>query len=196
MMMNNIAKPGDVHGKGGDQLTALEKENRQLLSRIAELERLVRRDTLTPLYNRRHFIETLDQWIWRAHRYGGDFGLMFIDVDQLKAINDQHGHDAGDKMLITIAKALQNSVRRSDIVARMGGDEFGMLLENINVTALPDKADKISKAISKQWFDYEGHSLKPAISIGFTAIEGGVAAAEHLTRADKSMYEAKQAKQR
>ncbi|NJM50862.1 MAG: GGDEF domain-containing protein [Sphingomonadales bacterium] len=193
--MNKIGKTGTGHCDGSnEQIAALMDENRQLRSRIGELERLVRRDILTPLYNRRHFTDILDQWIWRAHRYGGDYALMFIDVDQLKAINDRYGHDAGDKMLITIAKALQHNVRRSDVVARMGGDEFGILFENIKASALPEKAEKISKSIAKQWFDYNGETLKPAISVGFTMIEGGVAAAEHLARADRSMYEAKKEK--
>lgn len=174
----------------------LEEENRQLRTRIAELERLVRRDTLTPLYNRRHFIDVLDRWSWRAHRYGGQFALFFIDVDQLKAVNDQYGHDAGDQMLIAIAKTLQNCVRRSDVVARMGGDEFGLLLENIKPDALETKAEKITKAVAKLSVDYNGNTLKSGVSVGYTVVQGGVSATELLLRADQSMYESKKAKPR
>ena len=173
---------------------SLEEENKHLKARIAELERLVRRDTLTPLYNRRHFIDVLDRWSWRAHRYGGDFALLFIDVDQLKAVNDAHGHDAGDTLLVAIAKTLQSCVRRSDVVARMGGDEFGILLENIKPEALPAKAEKIAKSVARKRIDYNGETLEPSISVGHTVIEGGVSAAELLLRADRSMYKAKDAK--
>ena len=173
---------------------SLEQENRELKKRIAELERLVLRDTLTPLYNRRHFIDVLDRWSWRAHRYGGDYGLFFIDVDQLKAVNDAHGHDAGDKMLVKIAETLQNCVRKSDVVARMGGDEFGILLENIKPKTLRDKAAKITKAVAKQRINYQDATLSPSISVGYTVIQGGVSPAELLLRADRAMYEAKNAK--
>jgi len=173
---------------------SLEEENKQLKARVAELERLVLRDTLTPLYNRRHFVDVLDRWSWRAHRYGGDYALLFIDVDQLKAVNDAHGHEAGDKLLVAIAKTLQSCVRRSDVVARMGGDEFGILLENIKSEVLAAKAEKITKSIARQRIDYNGEVLKPSISVGYTVIENGVSAAELLLRADRSMYEAKATK--
>jgi diguanylate cyclase (GGDEF)-like protein len=191
----------NTSGTAGENQTpekglSLEEENKQLRARVAELERLVRRDTLTPLYNRRHFIDVLDRWSWRAHRYGGNFALFFIDVDQLKLVNDQYGHEAGDHLLIAIAKTLQNCVRRSDVVARMSGDEFGLLLENIKPNELQTKADKISKAVAKQAINYNGNILKSSVSVGYTVIQGGVASAELLSRADQSMYEAKKAKPR
>jgi diguanylate cyclase (GGDEF)-like protein len=175
---------------------SLAEENRQLRNRIAELERLVRRDTLTPLYNRRHFIDVLDRWSWRAHRYGGNFALFFIDVDQLKSVNDEYGHDAGDQLLIAIAKTLQNCVRRSDLAARLGGDEFGLLLENIKPEELEAKAEKIAKAVAKQVVDYNGSILKGSVSVGYTVIQGGASATELLLRADQSMYDVKNGKPR
>ena len=88
---------------GTKSLSALERENNQLKARVAELERLVACDTLTPLFNRRHFMDELDRWCWRAHRYGGDYGLLFLDVDNLKTVNDKLGHQAGDVLLLSIA---------------------------------------------------------------------------------------------
>ena len=174
--------------------TALERENRQLKARVAELERLVVCDTLTPLFNRRHFMEELDRWCWRAHRSGGHYGLLFIDVDNLKAVNDLHGHMAGDLILTSIAQALLTAVRRSDLVARVGGDEFAILLDNIPAAELPGKAERIAKVVGKLGIEHHGTKLTPSISAGHTVIEPGVKPSELLLRADRSMYAAKQAK--
>lgn len=179
---------------GAKSLSALERENKQLKARVAELERLVVCDTLTPLFNRRHFMEELDRWCWRTHRYGGEYGLLFIDVDNLKAVNDGNGHPAGDALLIGIAKALLGAVRRSDLVARVGGDEFAVLLDNIPAAELPGKAERITKIVGKLKIDLQGAALVPSVSAGYTAIEPGIKASELLLRADRSMYAAKQAK--
>ena len=175
-------------------LSALERENNQLKARVAELERLVVCDTLTPLFNRRHFMEELDRWCWRAHRYGGEYGLLFVDVDNLKNVNDSLGHQAGDILLLAIAKALMGAVRRSDLVARVGGDEFAILLDNIPEAELAGKAERIGKAIGKLSIDHAGATLKPSVSAGFARLEPGVKPSELLLRADRSMYAAKQTK--
>jgi diguanylate cyclase (GGDEF)-like protein len=174
--------------------SALERENNQLKARIAELERLVACDTLTPLFNRRHFMEELDRWCWRTHRYGGEYGLLFIDVDNLKSVNDSLGHQAGDVLLIAIAKALLGAVRRSDLVARVGGDEFAILLDNIPEAELHGKAERIARIVGRLSVEHQGRKLVPSISAGFAAIEPGIKPSELLLRADRSMYTAKQAK--
>lgn len=179
---------------GARPMSALERENKQLKARVAELERLVVCDTLTPLFNRRHFMEELDRWCWRTHRYGGDYGLLFIDVDNLKTVNDAKGHTAGDALLVAIAKSLLSAVRRSDIVARVGGDEFAILLDNIPEAELAGKAERIARTIGKLSVAHAGGTLKPSISAGFTPLEPGIKATELLLRADRSMYAAKQAK--
>lgn len=171
-----------------DDLNMIKQENLQLKLRIAELERLVLVDTLTPLYNRRHFMDILERWIWRAHRYGQNCGLLFIDVDQLKNVNDALGHHAGDHLLVTVAEILKSGVRRSDIVARIGGDEFGVLLENVNAESLPLKAKKIAQLVASQKLIYQDVEIRPSVSVGFAMIEQNVSSAETLMRADKSMY--------
>ena len=174
--------------------SAIELENRQLKARIAELERLVVCDTLTPLFNRRYFMEELDRWCWRTHRYGGNYGLLFVDVDNLKMVNDRIGHHAGDLLLTSIAKALLAAVRRSDLVARVGGDEFAILLDNIPEAQLPEKADHITRIVGKLRIEHGGAPLAPSISVGYTVIEPGIKPSELMLRADRSMYAAKQAK--
>lgn len=193
MNLNEKPELGPVNQALNSSAT-LEQENLRLKARIAELERLVVRDTLTPLFNRRHFMDVLDRWCWRAHRYGGNYGLLFIDVDNLKTVNDSHGHPAGDAMLVAIAEALLSAVRRSDIVARIGGDEFAILLDNIPEGQLQDKAEKIVKTVGRLSVKHDKQSLKPSISAGHTMLEPGVPAVELLLRADRAMYNAKQSK--
>ena len=137
-----IAKSTSITGTS--PRSGLERENLALKARVAELEQLVVRDTLTPLFNRRCFIDELNRWCSRSNRYGGDYGLLFIDVDGLKAVNDRHGHLAGDVVLTAVAKALLALDRRSDIVARFGGDEFAIVLVNISIDNLSRKAEHIS----------------------------------------------------
>ncbi len=178
-----------------NSLSSVMQENLDLKARIAELEAVVLMDTLTPLYNRRHFLNILERWIWRAHRYGHECGLLFIDVDQLKSVNDALGHQAGDQLLISVATTLQSAVRRSDIVARIGGDEFGILLENVDIKKLPGKAKKIAHAVALRALDYNDVEIVPSVSVGFAMIEAGVSSAEIMMRADRSMYAEKSAKQ-
>lgn len=185
----NLTATGDSRSA-----TDLARENAALKARVAELERLVACDTLTPLFNRRHFMEELDRWCWRAHRYGGHYGLLFIDVDDLKAVNDRDGHVAGDFLLTTIAKALLGTVRRSDLVARIGGDEFGVLLDNIQESELARKAERVAAMVGKLKVDFNGARLSPSISAGYAVIEAGAKPSELLLRADRSMYAAKQTK--
>lgn len=192
-LLNNQADKLSASGAAGG-LSALERENNELKARIAELERLVACDTLTPLFNRRHFMDELDRWCWRTHRYGGEYGLLFIDVDNLKTVNDKFGHQVGDMLLMAIAKGLLGAVRRSDLVARVGGDEFAILLDNIPEAELSGKAERIAKIIGKLSVDHAGATLTPSISAGFTPIEPGIKPSELLLRADRSMYAAKQAK--
>lgn len=174
---------------------ALLLENQTLKMRIAHLEQQVAQDGLTPLFNRRHFMDVLDRWCWRAHRYGGEFGLLFIDVDNLKAVNDRYGHAAGDALLQNIARSLLASTRRSDVAARIGGDEFAILLDNIPASQLAAKADRIAKAVGQQRLIHDGQEILTGISVGHTALEPGVKPKDLLLRADKSMYEAKAAKE-
>ena len=193
--MNFEAKADRPSASGASRTpSAIEVENQQLKARIAELERLVVCDTLTPLFNRRYFMEELDRWCWRTHRYGGNYGLLFVDVDNLKMVNDRIGHHAGDMLLTAIAKALLTAVRRSDLVARVGGDEFAILLDNIPEAQLPDKADHITRIVGKLRIEHGGAPLAPSISVGYTVIEPGIKPSELMLRADRSMYAAKQAK--
>jgi diguanylate cyclase (GGDEF)-like protein len=159
-----------------------------LKARIAELERQVVTDSLTPVYNRRFFISELDRWCWRAHRYGGRYGLLYCDVDNLKQVNDQFGHAAGDAVLIAVAIALGDSVRKSDIVARIGGDEFAILLDNILPGQLPDKTESIRKMLGALAVPAIAADFRVSASIGACPIGQKSRPADVMDQADKAMY--------
>lgn len=173
---------------------ALVRENLQLKARVAELELLATIDTLTPLFNRRYLMQELDRWCWRAHRYGGTFGLLYLDVDRLKSVNDTHGHVAGDNVLCAIAGALTAATRKSDVVARMGGDEFALLLDSISQERLVEKAASLRKLLTALPVETNGPTLKVDVSVGHCLIKSGSRASEVLIEADRAMYADKRSK--
>lgn len=191
-MSQNNAKV--VPAMGADSSSLLERENAKLRARIAELERLVSTDSLTPLFNRRHFMEELDRWCWRAHRYGGSFGLLYCDVDRLKAVNDVQGHSIGDNVLVGVAQALLNAVRKSDIVARIGGDEFAVLLDTISAGQLEEKTQSVRALLDEIAISTSGPTLTVSISVGSSLIESGSRASDVLNAADQAMYAHKRSK--
>eukprot|EP01036_Dinobryon_divergens_P052930 gene52929-biopygen43535 len=110
------------------ELEVLRNEVGQLKSRLKAAEDLADRDALTPLLNRRGFLRELNRVRTFAQRYGSPASLVYFDLDGFKAINDQHGHAAGDAALQAVAERLLSNVRDSDVVGRMGGDEFAIVL--------------------------------------------------------------------
>jgi diguanylate cyclase (GGDEF)-like protein len=191
-MSQNIAKV--MPAMGVDTVSLLERENAKLRARIAELERLVVTDTLTPVFNQRYFHDELDRWCWRAHRYGGTYGLLFLDVDQLKATNDIQGHKAGDAVLRGVATALMGAVRKSDIVSRVGGDEFTVLLDTITPAQLEEKTASMRALLADLNIKTAGPTLRIAVSVGSALIESGCKSADVLDAADKAMYAHKRGK--
>src|SRR6478736_3051495 len=114
-----------------------------LQERVEQLDRLAHQDSLIELPNRRGFLRELDRLIDRAARYGEQAAMLFVDIDGLKMINDSFGHRAGDEALIQVANLLSKGVRHSDVVARIGGDEFGILLENANEESAHETAARL-----------------------------------------------------
>ena len=117
----------------------LAEENRRLRAtidemqaRLRELEKLADGDTLTPLPNRRAFHREVERVLRQVERYGTPAALLYVDVNSLKSINDRFGHAAGDAALCHVAAALSGLVRQTDFVARIGGDEFGLVLDHLD----------------------------------------------------------------
>ena len=157
------------------------------------LDHLAHYDHLTDLPNRILFSDRLHQAISLGHRSKDQFTLMYIDLNGFKEINDNHGHDMGDRVLQEFAERLQNSVRRSDTVARIGGDEFTVLLNNVGSTPkIIAVAQKLIEAI-REPFALSGHELSVGCSIGIAVFPEAGTDADVLQRhADIAMYQAKQ----
>jgi diguanylate cyclase (GGDEF)-like protein/PAS domain S-box-containing protein len=161
----------------------------------AEIVHLARHDTLTGLANRAEFNAKLEEASRRLKRSGGTFTVMMIDLDKFKAVNDTHGHLAGDRLLVEVGRRLQSSIREADVLARPGGDEFAIIQEggpsqHEGAIAL---ALRIISAIS-QPFDLDGQIASVGTSIGIAlAPEHGVEPEELLKCADLALYNAKAA---
>ena len=163
-------------------------------SRTQRLAHIATHDTLTSLPNRTLFNAQLEQAIKRSHRQKNFTSLFFMDLDRFKQINDQYGHDVGDKVLIEACRRISGTIRNEDIFARIGGDEFTLILGNLaNQSAVLPIADKIIAAIN-QPFEFAGEQLHLGISIGisFYPVDGETMDIL-ITRADNAMYKAKRA---
>jgi diguanylate cyclase (GGDEF)-like protein len=179
---------------------ALVAEIERLRAQIAALEHRVRQldhlahcDALVDLPNRRSFIGQLERSVARVARYGDEAAMLFVDMDGLKRINDQFGHAAGDQALIQVAQLLASSVRKSDYVARIGGDEFGILLERIDERGAWEMALRIIETVVGSHFDIEGCSLPLSVAVGVGAIRPDDDPQSVIARADKEMYRVKAA---
>ena len=185
----DIAASGAVQG-----LYTLSQDVSALKSVQRELQLLARHDSLTGLPNRHHFDELLGQALRRAQRSGSALSLLFLDIDKFKSINDGLGHAMGDAVLQEFARRLQRSVRVTDTVARLAGDEFVIILEGLGSEAEPaNVAAKIVAAMGVP-FELQGQRLQVSTSIGLAQHRGGATtAAELLARADAALYQAKAA---
>lgn len=166
-------------------------ERRQMQTR---LEYMAQHDQLTSLPNRQLFNDRLATAISRARRDQSSVGLLYLDLDKFKEVNDTHGHAVGDLLLTELARRLEDSVRASDTVARLGGDEFVVLLNDIQV---PEQAEVVAEKIRRDLarpFECDGLSLMIIPSIGLVLFPNhGDDEKTLLIAADKAMYEAKRA---
>ena len=181
-------------GRQGD----LAQENERLRAslaalqeRVAELERLADTDTLTPLPNRRRFLRELERVVALAGRHGTPAALLYIDIDSLKAINDAHGHAVGDAVLVHVAKLLAQLVRSTDLAARIGGDEFALILDHLDHESAIEAAERIARCIADNPAEVEGCTVALNASIGTAMILAGDSAEDAMRRADRNMYLAK-----
>ena len=163
----------------------------QAQQRIAFLEDLADRDSLAPVLNRRAFVRELARMISFAERYGTPGSVLYFDIDGMKAINDRHGHGGGDLVVKHAAETLLARLRGSDLVGRLGGDEFGVILTQADNAAALAKAQNLAQAIQADPVVWEGEALEVGISFGVYTFAGGEAVEDALNRADKAMYEHK-----
>ena len=162
----------------------------------AELRFLAHHDSLTGLANRSLFYDRLDTAMRAARRHKNRLAVLFVDINDFKRINDQHGHAVGDRVLCTMARRLQDSVRETDTVARMGGDEFTVLLTDIqSEDAVHAKIEQILAHLAEPLEAAFGDLSMPSCSIGAACYPvDGEDADTLLSRADRDMYQIKKQK--
>jgi diguanylate cyclase (GGDEF)-like protein len=141
--------------------------------------------------NRRSLEEMLNRSIARAKR-GVASSLLFLDLDNFKEVNDTVGHIAGDEVLITLSNLLKAELRIEDVIFRVGGDEFAVLLEGTNRQASHPVAERLRAAVEAHPFKFEGMAFPLSLSIGLSAIDGTLATGMLLAQADAAMYRAKE----
>ena len=178
--------------KQQDISTELEhhKENLEdeVKQRTEELERLATTDELTQVYNRRKLYELADYEIERSIRYKQPLSLLVLDIDHFKRINDNHGHDIGDKVLVLFSKTIMNMIRQPDIFGRVGGEEFVLILPSTDLEKAISFAERIRQSIEEETFPEIGNIT---ISIGVTECIEDDKIHPLFKRADNALYDAK-----
>jgi diguanylate cyclase (GGDEF)-like protein len=157
-------------------------------ARIVDLEAKVDIDPLTELLNRRGFERELKRSVAYVKRYGVSAALVFLDLDGFKPVNDRHGHAAGDTVLKAVAAAIVGEVRASDVVARIGGDEFVVLLWNVGGAAAAAKTAALERAVYATSVQWGASALVVGASAGVALIGALDSVDELLARADAAMY--------
>lgn len=171
-----------------DENEALRARVAELEERLARAEHLADTDTLTPLLNRRAFYRAVERSVAQLARHKTPASLVFLDLDGMKGINDAHGHGVGDAALIHIAWILSESVRTGDVVARLAGDEFAVLLDYTEEPAAIEKARSLCAAVAAR--PLEGR-IPITVSAGATALLPADTPEAALARADAAMYRVK-----
>lgn len=172
----------------------LRQQNALLTARVRVLEDEIGRDTLTPLFNRRYFERALATAIAHCQRYQSRAALLFVDVDDLKSINDAFGHAAGDEALRAVAQVLVANVRSTDIVARIGGDEFALLLGTISELDVALKIEQLTAGIAACRPRFSPKAGTLSATFGHAFIRPDDEAANVLARADSQMYRFKRSR--
>ncbi len=157
------------------------------------LSALALRDQLTGLYNRRGILSHLDQWLSWSVRYGRPLGVILLDVDHLKAINDAYGHEAGDLVLENVALALREAARAADTIGRLGGDDFVVLAPETEGAELDALMARLIESVSAKTVHTPIATVPVSVSAGGAWVPGSlfVPPEELLAQADRSMYQAK-----
>ncbi|HEY0837379.1 MAG TPA: sensor domain-containing diguanylate cyclase [Azospirillum sp.] len=158
------------------------------------LRRLSLTDSLTGASNRRHFIEVAEREIERAQRYRRPLSMLMLDIDHFKRVNDTYGHHVGDEALRAFTAVCQRTLRRNDILGRMGGEEFAVLLPETDAPGARRLAERIRRKVMETAVPADGGAVRFTVSIGVASCQGG----EHtvdalLSCADEALYQAKHA---
>ncbi len=175
-------------------LCEVREKNAQLEKSLERVEQMAATDPLTGLYNRRHFSKVIDQMFAEAQRHEKDLSCVMIDLDGYKQLNDKFGHQVGDQLLIVAGKVINGNMRRSDVAARYGGDEFVLLLPHADVEEAYQVAERIGEQFKSASSSMLNRDLGVTMSIGISSLVGGLPphADQLVAQADKALYRAKE----
>ncbi|MEL7128732.1 MAG: GGDEF domain-containing protein [Pseudomonadota bacterium] len=174
----------DLGPSGQKIIQHLLAEKRQILEDLNSVRQLADFDPLCPVFNRRAFVRELAREIEVAARHSTHLTLLYVDLDRFKRINDTHGHKVGDAVLVDVAKALKACVRQTDIVGRIGGDEFGIILVKAQVDAACRQIERLKAGLSA----LNGFPVQINASIGSAVWTSGQSAESLMAAADKAMF--------
>ena len=169
----------------------LRKMTVSLSRKSATFQQAALTDPMTGLQNRRYFDDALAEYMQEFGRIGRPLGIMIIDIDHFKSINDTHGHDVGDEVIKTLARTVQEYTRHHDIAARIGGEEFAVVAPNLDVPDLKKLANRLRLAVADLSINVGNVRLRITISIGIAIWDGSETGARLYKRADAQLYEAK-----
>jgi len=157
-----------------------------------EIYRLMTTDGLTQLHNKRYFDEMLDKEVARAKRYKRTFSLLLFDIDHFKHTNDTFGHLAGDAILRQLGAVTLGRLRRNDVIARIGGEEFALITPEVGLDGAAELAGKINRLIRDTRFEFEGTNVEITVSVGVAEWQSHYDDPEDLFKAaDEKLFEAK-----
>jgi len=162
-----------------------------LSARSETLQHAALTDGLTGMQNRRYFDDALKEYLEEFRRIEKPVGLMILDLDHFKQVNDTHGHDVGDEVLKAVAGCLRGMTRYHDVVARLGGEEFAVVTPNMDAELLARFAERIRKAIANMSVMSGNVRLKVTTSVGLAVWDRKESAEDFYRRADRQLYEAK-----
>jgi len=175
------------------KVATYEARVQQLELELTQVSALVQKDPLTFALNRRGLEEAFRIETARAMRYGAALGFVMLDLDDFKKLNDSLGHLAGDRALIHVASLMQATVRPTDFIARLGGEEFALLLPATEVAEAAAAAERLQRELAKRGFQFEGRTWPLSFSAGAVQWRTGESLEEMIRRADHALYEAKRA---
>ncbi|GLQ06521.1 GGDEF domain-containing protein [Sneathiella chinensis] len=156
--------------------------------RLAEAEQAADQDVLLPIYNRRAFVRELTRVQATVERYNSPGSLVYIDLNGFKDINDKYGHQAGDAVLAEFSARLIHSVRETDIIGRLGGDEFGLILSRTNQESATFLTARLTRELEERPILWQGEAVQVGMAYGIVPIEPGKNAEQALSDADSKMY--------
>jgi diguanylate cyclase (GGDEF)-like protein len=204
-------RKGEVLDQGASDYVTKPFNDRELLARVRvhyrlkvlqdelreankRLESLADTDGLTGLYNRRYFDALLVKELQRTARYKTPVGLVLLDIDHFKQVNDTYGHPMGDEVLRNVSRIVTSSVRVTDSAARYGGEEIAIVFTQTTAQGVSDVTERLRQRLAEFHHEYQGHSVQRTASFGLSVCEGKGAtptAKEMIDRADRALYRAK-----